>query len=135
MTKLLSVLFTLLLAPTLQTDRPRNEFSPEVFLKPKVAGPYTMPANGLAGNSFETLAERAGLNVVFYRGFNPDTPNPLRIENATIVEAFDQLAAQTQNFWFPWNSKTIVVAPDNAQVRRTIEPLMTKTIYLDSTWT
>jgi hypothetical protein len=134
MTKLVSFLMVFLLA-TRQTDKPKNEFSPEVLLKPKVAGPHTLAANGLAGASFETLAERTGLNIVFYRGFNRDTPNPLRIENATIVEAFDQLAAQTQNFWFPWNSKTIVVAPDNPQVRRAIEPLLTKTIYLGNTTT
>lgn len=136
MTRILYALLTLTLVPVLQTSNPVNEFSPELLLKPKTTtARFTIPANTDARTSFERLADGAGLNIVFYRGFVPDTPALLRLENATIVDAFNQTAAQTGNFWFPWNSSTVIVAPDNPQVRAAIEPRLTKAIYMDSGWT
>jgi hypothetical protein len=68
--------------------------------------------------TYETLAERAGLNVVFVRDPRPKPAQPFGVENKTPAEALDLLAKQTATFWTPWGRKTILVAEDTEQNRR-----------------
>ena len=130
-----SILMAFTIVVSQQSTIAVNEFSPDLMLKPKVTQGFLLPANQEAGPAYEKIGDTSGVSVVFYRGFKSDTPAPLRIENATLVEALDQLSAQTGNFWFPWNANTVVVAPDNPIVRRSIQPLLTKAIYFDSSFT
>jgi hypothetical protein len=80
--------------------------------------PLSLDLNLDSRATFETLAEAAGLNIVFVRNYTPKAAQPFRIENKTPVEALDQLAKQTATFWSPWDKRTILVAEDNEQNRR-----------------
>jgi len=106
------------------------EFSPQAMLKPKITGPYTIPPNVDARAAYDTLGARAGFNMVYVPAFKEDTPIVLRIEAPTFFEAMNRLSEQTKTFWFPWDSKTIVLAPDTLQYHRDLEPQTLRTFYL-----
>ncbi len=78
---------------------------------------------------FETIAELAGLNVIFDSDWN-STQLSIDLNNVSIYEALDVLALQTRTFWEPINQSTIVVSPDNVQKRQNYENTIVKTIYL-----
>ena len=86
-----SILMAFTIVVSQQSTIAVNEFSPDLMLKPKVTQGFLLPANQEAGPAYEKIGDTSGLSVVFYRGFKSDTPAPLRIENATLVEALDQL--------------------------------------------
>ena len=108
-----------------------NDVSPQSVLKPKSTGPFSIPVNLEARAAYDMLADRAGVNAVFYPGFVPETPVTLRVANLDIFAALDAVSAQTGNFWFAWDAKTIVIGTDTAQTRRDIDPKVVKTIYVD----
>jgi hypothetical protein len=124
-------LSALLLVLTLGTGlHAQSEFSPQVLLKPKVSGPFTIPLSPDVRSAYDSLGSRAGINMVFHPGFKADIAAPLRVEGQTFFEAMDNLSRQTGNFWFAWDSKTIVIAADTPQYHRDLEPLTQKTFYL-----
>jgi hypothetical protein len=133
MNKALSALFLIL---TLATGlHAQSEFSPQVLLKPRVSGPYMIPLSPDVRSAYDTLGTRAGINMVFHPGFKADIAAPVRVEGQTFFEAMDNLSRQTGNFWFAWDSKTIVVAADTPQYHRDLEPLTHKTFYLANSTT
>ena len=88
--------------------------------------------NQSARASYETLAELAGLNIIFDRDFQNSFFPPFRVEKADILEAFDRLSAVTGNFVEVFDSNTLLVAPNNAVKRQKYETQVVKTIYLTS---
>jgi len=80
--------------------------------------PISLELNVDSRATYETIAERTGLNVVFVRNYMPKAAEPFRVENKTPAEALDQLAKQTTTFWTPWDKRTILVAEDTQQNRR-----------------
>jgi hypothetical protein len=129
MNKLLALLLILTLATGLQAQ---SEFAPQILLKPRVSGPFTIPLSLDVRSVYDTLGSRAGINMVFHPAFKGETSVPLRVEGQTFFEAMDNLSSQTGNFWFAWDSKTIVIAADTPQYHRDLEPLTHKTFYLGS---
>src|SRR5262249_44535120 len=82
----------------------------------------------------ETLANLAGLNVIFDTTFRPVRVQ-LELNGVNIFEALDILSLQTQSFWKPINKNTILVAPDNQTARRQYEDYIFKTFYMTNSVT
>jgi hypothetical protein len=110
----------------------QSEFTPQALLRPKFTGLYSIPPNLDARAGYDMLGARAGINIVFTPGFKPEAAVPLRIEGQTFFEAMDRYSQQTQNFWFAWDNKTVIVSPDTQAARRDLEPLIFKIFYLDT---
>jgi general secretion pathway protein D len=109
----------------------RTDNDPRAVLQPKVTGPIPIiRMNQGSRQSFETLCELAGLTCVFHRQFANAAAFQFTVENADIYTALDLLAFQTGNFWQVNDPHTIIVATDNPTVRREVEPMIMKTIYL-----
>src|SRR5438132_6680248 len=120
--------------PEIQYEQLRNETrtdpSPQAQLEPKNRGPFdTIRMTQDSRMEFETLANLAGLNVIFDPDFR-GTRVQLELNNVDIYEALDILALQTRSFWKPVNKSTILVSPDNQTKRRDYEELVLKTIYM-----
>jgi len=94
-------------------DFPRSQ------LQLKHSDPVSVDLNQSARASYETLAELAGVNIIFDRDFQNDFFPPLRVEKADILEAFDRLSAVTGNFVEVFDSNTLLVALNNAAKRLT----------------
>src|ERR1051326_1410855 len=107
-------------------DFPRSQ------LQLKHSDPISADLNQSARASYETLAELAGVNIIFDRDFQNDFFPPLRVEKADILEAFDWLSAVTGNFVEVFDSNTILVAPNSPAKRQKYETQVVKTIYLTS---
>jgi general secretion pathway protein D len=104
-------------------------------LEPKITGPIdTINMTQDSRVAFETLAELAGLNVIFDPDFR-GTRIPIELNNVDIYEALDILALQTRSFWKPINRTTILVSPDNQTKRRDYDDLILKTVYLTNSVT
>ena len=103
-------------------------------LEPKVRGPIDIHTTQDSRATFETLAQLAGLNVIFDPDFRGQRI-PIDLSNVDIYEALDILALQTRTFWKPVNRTTILVSPDNQTKRRDYDELVLKTIYLSNSVT
>src|SRR5262249_38126024 len=112
----------------------RTNPSVEAQLTPKVTGPIDVHMTQDSRVAFETLAQLAGLNVIFDPDFR-GARIPIDLNKVDIYEALDLLALQTRSFWKPVNQTTILVSPDNQTKRRDYEELVLKTIYLSNSVT
>jgi len=113
----------------------RTDPSVQSQLEPKITGPIDIHMPGQDSRVvFETLAELAGLNVIFDPDFR-GARIPIELTRVDIYEALDILALQTRSFWKPINRTTILVSPDNQTKRRDYEELVLKTIYLSNSVT
>src|SRR5262245_43039922 len=96
----------------------RTDPSVQAQLEPRIRGPIdTININQDSRVAFESLAEMAGLNVIFDPDFR-GTRIPIELRNVDIFEALDIVALQTRSFWKPVNKTTILVSPDNQTKRR-----------------
>jgi hypothetical protein len=120
------------LQSTAQTIRLKDSIAdfPRSQLQLKTNGPVSLDVNQGGRAAYETLAEMAGLNVVFDADFLGKTNAPFRIENEDVLQAFDHLSAQTGSFVEVLNSNTIIVSADNQTKRRDYEFEVLKTFYL-----
>jgi general secretion pathway protein D len=112
----------------------RTDPSVQTQLEPKVRGPIDIHITQDSRTAFETLAQLAGLNVIFDPDFRGQRI-PIDLSNVDIFEALDILALQTRTFWKPINKTTILVSPDNQTKRRDYDELVLKTIYLSNSVT
>jgi hypothetical protein len=84
-------------------------------------------------NAYEQVAAGFGLKVIF----DPDLPVrnvKLQLQDADFSTAMTVLTIQTGTFWKTLNSKTIFVAADTAEKRKTFETVIEQTFSLpDST--
>jgi hypothetical protein len=110
----------------------QSEFAAKTLLKPKFTGLYSLPPNLDARAGYDMLGDRAGINMVFSPGFKPETVVPLRVEGQTFFEAMDRYSAQTGNFWFAWDDKTVIVAQDTPAAHRDVDPQTLKIFYLNA---
>lgn len=124
--------------PEIQYERlkevTRTDPSVAAQLEPKVRGPIDIHITQDSRAAFETLAQLAGLNVIFDPDFR-GTRIPIDLSNVDMFEALDILALQTRSFWKPVNKTTILVSPDNQTKRRDYDELVLKTIYLSNSVT
>jgi hypothetical protein len=93
-------------------------------------GTISKPLNQDARISYETLAEMGGIKISFDPRFNAGAPMPLRLEGMDVPDALDRLSLQTGNYWTVLDRKTILVAPDTAQVRQQFDPQVTRLVSL-----
>ena len=100
-------------------------------LEPKLTEPITFRMAQDSRVAYETLADLAGLNVIFDRDFRGQRI-PIELNNVDIYEALDILSLQTNSFWQPVNKNTILVSPDNPTKRREYEQHILKTMYLSN---
>src|SRR5437899_5604407 len=116
-------------------EETRTDPTPQSQLEPKNKGPFdTIRMTQDSRMEFETLANLAGINVIFDPDFR-GTRVQLELNNVDIYEALDILALQTRSFWKPVNKSTILVSPDNQTKRRDYEELVLKTIYMTNSVT
>jgi general secretion pathway protein D len=125
--------------PEIQFDQLKEETrtdpTPQSQLDPKNRGPFdTIRMTQDSRMEFETLANLAGINVIFDPDFR-GTRVQIELNNIDIYEALDILALQTRTFWKPINKSTILVSPDNQTKRRDYEELVLKTIYMTNSVT
>jgi hypothetical protein len=102
---------------------------PQSQIEPKVSGPISIDLNQGSRADYEALAGLAGLNIVFDADFANRALAPLHVADEEIFEAFDRLSMMTGNFVEVLDSKTLLVAPNNATKRRENEIQVLKTIY------
>jgi general secretion pathway protein D len=112
----------------------RTDPSVRAQLQPKVVGPIDIHITQDSRAAFETLAQLAGLNVIFDPDFRGQRI-PIDLTNTDIYGALDILALQTRTFWKPVTQTTILVSPDNQTKRRDYDELVLKTIYLSNSVT
>src|SRR5262245_29214684 len=113
----------------------RTDPTVQAQLEPRLTNPVDIHmASQDSRTAFETLAELAGLNVIFDPDFR-GTRIPIELDKVDIFEALDILALQTRSFWKPINKTTILVSPDNQTKRRDYDDLILKTIYLSNSVT
>jgi general secretion pathway protein D len=112
----------------------RTDPSVQSQLDVKVTGPIDLHMTQDSRVAFESLAQLAGLNVIFDPDFR-GTRIPIDLNNVNIFDALDILALQTRSFWKPVNRTTILVSGDNQTKRRDYEDLILKTIYLTNSVT
>src|SRR5213594_2034687 len=115
-------------------DETRTDPSPQSQLEPKTRGPIDIHMTQDSRIAFETLAELAGLNVIFDPDFR-GVRIPIELTRVDIYEALVILALQTRSFWKPVNRTTILVSPDNQTKRRDYDELVLKTIYMTNSVT
>src|SRR5215510_13423098 len=113
----------------------RTDPTVQAQLEPRLTNPVDIHmASQDSRTAFETLAQLAGLNVIFDPDFRGQRI-PIDLSNVDIFEALDILALQTRTFWKPVNKTTILVSPDNQTKRRDYDELVLKTIYLSNSVT
>src|SRR5437016_14477962 len=83
--------------PTLRLKEAVRDF-PRSQLQLKNSDPVSADLNQSARASYESLAELAGLNIIFDRDFQNSFFPPFRVEKADILETFDRLSTTTGNF-------------------------------------
>jgi general secretion pathway protein D len=124
--------------PEIQFDQmresTRTDPSVQAQLDVKITAPIDVHMTQDSRVAFESLAELAGLNVIFDPDFR-GTRIPIDLNKVNIFDALDILALQTRSFWKPINRTTILVSGDNQTKRRDYEDLILKTIYLSNSVT
>ena len=99
-------------------------------LPQSLANRLSFDASGTTRATYETIAETAGLRIVFDSRLPSDGILPFKIENVSVLDAFDFLALQTRTIWQMVDRDTVLVAPDTPIVRADLLPKVTKTITL-----
>lgn len=112
----------------------RTDPSVESQLDAKISGPIDIHMTQESRTAFETLAQLAGLNIIFDPDFRSQRI-PVELNKVNVFEALDIIALQTRSFWKPVNRTTILVSPDNQTKRRDYDDLVLKTIYLSNSVT
>jgi hypothetical protein len=107
------------------------EGSPAPALQP-AAGTrdFAFPEPTPVREVYRTILEEFGLIVVFDPHLAP-TKLSLRLDGVDALTALDRVATATGTFYKPLDERTIVVAADTVQNRRTYEELIVRTFNLD----
>src|ERR1700752_3950472 len=82
-------------------------------------------------NVFRSIAQFAGLNVVFDPAFRDETINA-DLRKMTLVDALASVTASTRTFYRVSAQRTITIVPDTAAKRREYEDSVVQTLYLSN---
>ncbi len=82
-------------------------------------------------NVFRSIAQFAGLNVVFDSGFRDEIINA-DLRKMTLTDALTSVAASTRTFYRVSAQRTITIIPDTAAKRREYEESVVQTLYLSN---
>jgi len=105
--------------PATSTAAPVSSAALYPRFHPRVIGPLSFDINQPAREAFESVANQAGLSLIFdgdYRA--PVSPVQLKLQNVDIFSALDSLAAATKTFWVPVGNQTVLIADDNVTKHR-----------------
>jgi len=80
---------------------------------------------------FRSIAQFAGLNVVFDPGFRDEVINA-DLRNMTLADALASVTASTRTFYRVSAQRTITIIPDTAAKRREYEESVVQTLYLSN---
>jgi hypothetical protein len=94
------------------------------------SGPISVQVNQDSRLLYETLAGMGGIKVNFHPEFAAGNAMPWRLEGVDVPDALDRISLQTGNYWTVIDSKTILVAPDTAQIRQQFDPQVSRTVSL-----
>lgn len=78
---------------------------------------------------YKTLAKLSGLNILMDPEYKPQKIT-FELSDVTVRNALDMLAVQSNTFWRPLGSNTILVAADNSSKRKELQQSVMKTFYL-----
>ena len=84
---------------------------------------------------FDTVGKVFGVNVIFdpdYETQNTIKQSSVELANATITEAFDDIAVVTKSYWKVLTPNTIFVTLDSRQKRQEYEEQVVKVFYLQN---
>jgi general secretion pathway protein D len=109
-----------------EADEPK-----QVKLQPFDKGKIRLKVSADSRMVYITLGKMAGLNVAFTQDFRPAQLSE-DLSGVTIEEALQLVALQSNSFWKPITSNTILVIPDNPNNRKTYDEEVLKTIYLSN---
>jgi len=82
-------------------------------------------------NVFRSIAQFAGLNVVFDPGFRDETINA-DLRKMTLADALTSVTASTRTFYRVSAQRTITIIPDTPAKRREYEETVVQTLYLSN---
>jgi len=82
-------------------------------------------------NVFRSIAQFAGLNVVFDPGFRDETINA-DLRKMTLVDALTSVTASTRTFYRVSAQRTVTIIPDTPAKRREYEESVVQTLYLSN---
>jgi general secretion pathway protein D len=82
-------------------------------------------------NVFRSIAQFAGLNVVFDPGFRDEIINA-DLRKMTLTDALTSVTASTRTFYRVSAQRTITIIPDTAAKRREYEESVVQTLYLSN---
>jgi general secretion pathway protein D len=78
---------------------------------------------------YKTIGKLAGVNVLFDSDYKPQKIS-IELNDVTLREAFDMVAAQSKTFWQATSTNTILVAADTPTKRKEIQTTVMKAFYL-----
>jgi len=84
---------------------------------------------------FDTVGKLAGVNVIFdpdYETTNPIKQSSIELANASLTEAFDDMAVVTKSYWKALTPNTIFVTLESRQKRQEFEEQVVKVFYLQN---
>jgi general secretion pathway protein D len=113
------------------TEAPGETLDGPVELKAIVAAPITLNMTEDSKVIFQSLANLAGINVLFDADFAPRRVQ-VDLSEVTLQEALEVAAMQSRAFWRPVTSNTIFVASDTPAKRKELEQNAVRTFYLSS---
>ncbi|MGH9519039.1 MAG: secretin N-terminal domain-containing protein, partial [Terriglobales bacterium] len=97
-----------------------------------VIGDFTV--NGDARNAYLSVGRLAGLNVVFDNssqgGYTGNTRVSLSLHNVSLLQILQVLNLQTDSFYVPITSNTILVANDTQTKHQELDPTVLKVFYI-----
>jgi general secretion pathway protein D len=120
-------------APPAKPEKPAEEpLEPPVKLKStgeKLSVNFRTPVS--LRSIFDTLGRMAGVTFIYDDTFR-DTNVAVDLTGKDLEQAINYLCIASKNFYRVVDEKTVIIAPDNFQMRQKYELLVVKTFYLSN---
>ena len=113
-------------------ERARVAPPPGLDLPPDATLPDSLIFSGASSrNVFRSIAQFAGLNIVFDPAFRDETINA-DLRKMTLADALTSVTASTRTFYRVSAQRTITIVPDTPNKRREYEEAVVQTLYLSN---
>ena len=113
-------------------ERSRDIPPPGLDLPPDAKLPDSLVFSSASSrNVFRSIAQFAGLNVVFDPAFRDETINA-DLRKMTLADALTSVTASTRTFYRVSAQRTITIIPDTPAKRREYEESVVQTLYLSN---
>ena len=113
-------------------ERARVMPPPGLDLPPDATLPDSLIFSGASSrNVFRSIAQFAGLNIVFDPAFRDETINA-DLRKMTLVDALTSVTASTRTFYRVSAQRTVTIVPDTPNKRREYEEAVVQTLYLSN---